>query len=129
MAEQIRIVSGEVELKAQLNESVSAEALVKKLPLELRMSRWGDEYYGDCGVSVEEGPEARELMEVGEVAIWPPGSALCIFFGPTPASTGEEPRAASKVNPIGRISSGAEALKKLGPSVQVRVESVTKAHN
>ena len=129
MAEQIRIVSGEVELKAQLNESVSAEALVKKLPLELRMSRWGDEYYGDCGVSVEEGPEARELMEVGEVAIWPPGSALCIFFGPTPASTGEEPRAASKVNPIGRISSGAEALKKLSPSIQVRVESVTKAHN
>ena len=127
MAEQIRIVSGEVELKAQLNESVSAEALVKKLPLELRMSRWGDEYYGDCGVSVEEGPEARELMEVGEVAIWPPGSALCIFFGPTPASTGEEPRAASKVNPIGRISSGAEALKTLGPSIQVRVESATKA--
>ncbi len=127
MAEQIRIVSGEVELKAQLNESVSAEALVKKLPLELRMSRWGDEYYGDCGVSVEEGPEARELMEVGELAIWPPGSALCIFFGPTPASTGEEPRAASKVNPIGRISSGVEALKKLGPSIQVRVESATKA--
>ena len=127
MAEQIRIVSGEVELKAQLNESVSAEALVKKLPLELRMSRWGDEYYGDCGVSVEEGPEARELMEVGEMAIWPPGSALCIFFGPTPASAGEQPRAASKVNPIGRISSGAEALKKLGPSIQVRVESATKA--
>jgi hypothetical protein len=91
------------------------------------MSRWGDEYYGDCGVSVEEGPEARELMEVGEVAIWPPGSALCIFFGPTPASTGEEPRAASKVNPIGRISSGVEVLKKLGPSIQVRVESPTKA--
>ncbi len=127
MAEQIRIVSGEVELKAQLNESVSAEALVKKLPLELRMSRWGDEYYGDCGVSVEEGPEARELMEVGEVAIWPPGSALCIFFGPTPASTGEEPKAASKVNPIGRISSGAEVLKRLGPSIRVRVESATKA--
>ncbi len=127
MAEQIRIVSGEVELKAQLNESVSAEALVKKLPLELRMSRWGDEYYGDCGVSVEEGPEARELMEVGEVAIWPPGSALCIFFGPTPASVDEKPRAASNVNPIGRISSGVQALKKLGPSIQVRVESPTKA--
>ena len=75
---------------------------------------------------MEEGPEARELMEVGEVAIWPPGSALCIFFGPTPASTGEEPRAASKVNPIGRISSGAEALKKLGPSIRLRVESATK---
>ncbi|MCK4850890.1 MAG: hypothetical protein KAT11_06040 [Phycisphaerae bacterium] len=127
MAEQIRITSGEVELRAELNESVSAKALLEKLPLKLRMSRWGDEYYGDCGVSVEEGPEARDLMEVGELAIWPPGSALCIFFGPTPASVDEEPRAASNVNPIGRISSGAEALKKLGPSIQVRVESPTKS--
>ncbi len=126
MAEQIRIISGEVELRAELNESVSAKALVDKLPLEFRMSRWGDEYYGDCEVSGADGPEARDLMEVGELAIWPPGSALCIFFGPTPASVDEEPRAASKVNPIGRIGSGAEELKKLGPSIQVAVESAAK---
>ena len=42
-------------------------------------------------------------MEVGEVAYWPPGQALCIFFGPTPASVGDEPRAASPVNPLGSI--------------------------
>ena len=129
MAERIRITSGELELTADLNESVSAEALVKVLPLELRMSRWGDEYYGDCGVSVQESPEARDLMEVGELAIWPPGSALCIFFGPTPASAEDEPRAASKVNPIGRISSGAQALRKLGPSIQLRVESMPQAQS
>ena len=125
MAEQIRIVSGEVELTAQLNDSSSAEALLKKLPLDLRMTRWGDEYYGDCGLSVAESPDARELMEVGELAIWPPGSALCIFFGPTPASAEDEPRATSKVNPIGRINSAAESLRKLGPSIQMRVESQT----
>ena len=127
MPEQIKIVAGQVELIAQLNDSPSAKALLEKLPLDLRMSRWGDEYYGNCGLEVEEEPQARDLMEVGELAVWPPGSALCIFFGPTPASTGEEPRAASKVNPIGRISSGVEALKKFGPSIQVRVESPTKA--
>ncbi len=126
MAEQIKIISGEVDLIADLNDSPSAEALVKKLPLDLQMTRWGDEYYGDCGVSVTEGPDAREIMEVGELAIWPPGSALCIFFGPTPASVEDEPRAASKVNPIGRISSGAQALRKLGPSIQLRVEFPTK---
>ena len=129
MAERIRITSGEVDLTADLNESVSAEALVKVLPLELRMSRWGDEYYGDCGVSVDQSPDAREVMEVGEVAIWPPGSALCIFFGPTPASVEDEPRAASNVNPIGRISSGAESLKKLGPSIDVLVELMPQAQN
>ncbi len=126
MAEQIRIISGEVELTAQLNDSPSAKALVQNLPLELQMTRWGDEYYGACGVSVDEGPDARELMEVGELAIWPPGSALCIFFGPTPASVEDEPRAASKVNPIGRINSGAQALKKLGPTIQMSVQTQTE---
>ena len=126
MAEQIKIVSDDTELTAQLNDSPSAKALVQDLPLELQMTRWGDEYYGACGVSVDEGPDARELMEVGELAIWPPGSALCIFFGPTPASVEDEPRAASKVNPIGRINSGAQALKKLGPSIQMSVQTQTE---
>ena len=122
MGQEIQIVSGEVKLVAELNDSPSAQALVEILPLELQMSRWGDEYYGDCGLAVEESPQARDLMEVGELAIWPPGSALCKFFGPTPASTGDEPKAASKVNPIGRITSQLEPLKKLGSSIQVRVE-------
>ena len=78
MAEQIKIISDEVELTARLNDSPSAKALVQDLPLELQMTRWGDEYYGACGVSVEEGPDARELMEVGELAICPPAQ-LCVF--------------------------------------------------
>ena len=69
MGEQIRITAGEVVLAVELNDSPSAGKLLEKLPLELSMSRWGDEYYGGCGLMVEEEPEARELMEVGEVAI------------------------------------------------------------
>lgn len=122
MAQKIMITTGQVELTAELNDSPSAKALAKALPMQLIMSRWGDEYYGDCGLSVEEEPQARTLMEVGELAIWPPGSALCIFFGPTPASTADDPVAASKVNPIGRITSQLEPLKELGPSINVRVE-------
>ena len=126
MPRQIHIISGEVKLSAELNDSPSAKALIKKLPLKFRMSRWGDEYYGDCGLAVEEEPQARTLMEVGELAVWPPGSALCIFFGPTPASTGSEPIAASKVNPIGRVTSQLDSLKKLGSSILVRVELAEK---
>ena len=127
MPDHIHIVSGDVTLTAELNDSPSAKAMLEILPLELRMSRWGDEYYGDCSLSVEEEPQARTLMKVGELAVWPPGSALCIFFGPTPASTADEPRAASKVNPIGRVTSKIEPLKKLGPSIQVRVELAEKS--
>jgi hypothetical protein len=61
-------------------------------------------------------------MEVGELAVWPTGNALCIFFGPTPASRGKEPRAVSPVNLVGRLIDSPESLKKLGSSIHVRIE-------
>jgi hypothetical protein len=49
---------------------------------------WGEEIYFPISLSSEGDPDAREEVEVGTVAYWPPGDALCLFFGPTPASTG-----------------------------------------
>jgi hypothetical protein len=86
------------------------------------MSRWGDEYYGDCGIRTVLSQDARDVMEVGELAVWPTGNALCIFFGITPASKGDEPRAVSPVNPIGRLLDNSDSLKRLGSSIQVRIE-------
>ncbi len=54
---------------------------------------WGDEIYFAIPVSLkEDGP--RATVEVGDLGYWPPGRAFCIFFGPTPASRGDEVRAA-----------------------------------
>jgi len=64
------------------------------------MSRWGKEYYGDCGIEAEAAEDVKTLMETGELAIWPVGQAFCIFFGPTPLSVTDAPVAASFVNPI-----------------------------
>jgi len=113
---------GELKLSAELNDSPSAEALKSLLPLEFSMSRWGDEYYGACGINVEISRDAREVMEVGELAVWPTGNALCIFFGSTPVSKGNEPRAVSPVNPVGKLIDSPEPLKKLGSSIHVRIE-------
>jgi hypothetical protein len=89
------------------------------LPLEVKMSRWGDEYYGSVDLDIPEDATARELMDVGEIAYWPPGRALCIFFGRTPVSTDERPRAASAVLPVGRVTEGLAGLKSLGRSVRM----------
>jgi hypothetical protein len=120
---------GELELAAELNDSATAKALAAALPVKVRMSRWGDEYYGDLGrpLGVKESPDAREEMIVGEMAYWPPGNALCVFFGPTPASTGPEPVAASKVNPIGKVTADATALTRLGRSVEMTVSPAPPA--
>ena len=115
-------VNGSITLEADLNDSETAAKIAAALPMEVSMSRWGDEYYGACGIHAGLEQDARTLMEVGEIAFWPPGSALCFFFGPTPASKGEQPEAASEVNPVGTILSDAVALGPLGSSIHVKVE-------
>jgi len=114
MGKSIEIEVNGKKLKAILSDSAAAKKVADALPLRVAMSRWGDEYYGGCGLDIPEDPSAREMMEVGEIAYWSPGKALCIFFGPTPASTDERPRAASPVLPIGRIEGDISFLKSLG---------------
>ena len=121
MNQTVSITIQNQQFAAELNDCPAAKKLLEQLPLKLRMSRWGDEYYGDCGLAIAIDDSARDILEVGEIAYWPPGSALCLFFGPTPASTDERPRAASEVVPLGRITGGAEALKALGPSVAAEI--------
>jgi hypothetical protein len=122
MGTGILITIADVRLSAELNNSYTAEKFKKLLPLKPLMSRWGDEYYGDCGINVELSSDAREIMEVGELAIWPSGKALCIFFGSTPASKGAEPRAISPVNPAGKIIDNPGVLKNLGSSIKVSIQ-------
>lgn len=122
MPTPVIIKIGELKLLAELNDSPSAEKIKLLLPLEFSMSRWGDEYYGNCGIDAELSQDARDVMEVGELAVWPAGNALCIFFGPTPVSKGNEPRAISPVNPVGKLIGNSAVLKNLGNSIHVRIE-------
>ena len=124
MAENIQITVDGKKVTARLNESSTARAFFQGLPMKISMSRWGDEYYGDCGLDVQLEDDARAEMEVGELAIWPQGCALCLFFGPTPASIDEEPRAISPVNPIGQIESDTAYLKKLPSSISIQVDAL-----
>jgi hypothetical protein len=122
MPTPIKIKIGTLGLSAELNDSPTARKLMSLLPIELNMSRWGDEYYGDCGIKTALSQDSRDIMEVGELAVWSAGNALCIFFGSTPASRGNEPRAVSPVNPVGRLLDSPDALKKFGSSIYVRIE-------
>lgn len=124
MPNLITITIEGVSFDAELNDSETAGKLYESLPMDIQMSRWGDEYYGSCGVSSHETENAREVMEVGELAYWAPGSAFCIFFGPTPASTDGKPRAASAVVPLGRILGVTDALKPMSGSVTAALRAV-----
>jgi hypothetical protein len=121
MSQTVSITIQNQQFAAQLDDSPAAKHFLDALPMKLSMSRWGDEDYGDCGLVIPADSTARELMEVGEIAYWPPGSALCFFFGPTPASTDERPRAAFAVLPVGKFTGGVEALKGFGSSIEVEI--------
>ena len=109
----------EVELLGQLEDSQSAQALAARLPLEISLSRWGDEYYGSIGTPLQgiSGP-TQEVMAVGDLAYWEPGAAFCLFFGPTPLSSGEEPVAAGPVHLVGGVQGDWSQVTALGGTVR-----------
>lgn len=117
----ITITAGKVSATAALGSGRTADAIWNALPLEARASTWGDEIYFSIPVDCEsEAP--REVVEMGDLGYWPPGSAFCIFFGPTPASHGSEIRPASPVNVFGRVSGDATAFKAVRSGTTVKVE-------
>ena len=124
MPAAIKMSIGEHVLEGSLNDSDTARTLLSALPITVEMNRWGEEYYGSVGVDLGVGssPDARDNVAVGELAYWPPGNALCLFFGPTPASVGDEPRAASPVNPVGHITSDVSMLTSLPGVVEATVK-------
>lgn len=77
-------------------------AVADALPLSGAATRWGDELYFRVPVDAP-AEDTREVVEPGAVAYWPAGNALCLFWGPTPASTDDRPRAAAPVNVIARV--------------------------
>ncbi len=98
------------------------ELIVKALPFESTAYRWGEEVFFSTPVSVEE-ENAVEVVDYGTIAYWPPGNALCLFFGPTPVSRSpDEIRPYSPVNVLGKVVEGIELLNRVQSGVRVRVE-------
>ena len=124
MAKRIRVTTpstGEVYAELSDENPRTAQAIWDALPIEARANTWGDEIYFSIPIEVEaENP--REVVELGDLGYWPPGSAFCIFFGPTPASRGAEIRPASPVNVFGRILGDPKVFKKVKAGERVHIE-------
>ena len=122
MAKRIYIKSGSVQLEATLNDTGLAESVWNALPISAPANTWGDEIY--FGIPVDgELENARETVDMGDLAYWPPGRAFCVFFGPTPASRGDEIRPASAVTVIGKVEGDATILKQVRRGDSVTLEA------
>lgn len=123
MNRRITIDAGGIKLTAALNDSSTAAQVWDALPIEASANIWGDEIYFRIPVQADE-HDAVEVVDMGAVAYWPPGQALCLFFGRTPASVGDEIRPASPVNVLGAIEGDAIALKAAPPGAPVIVQRI-----
>lgn len=124
MGQAIIIRVGDDVFQAQLNDDVTGKAIFDALPIRAEAQRWGGEIYFSIPVSCELEAGSRDVLEAGELAYWPPGKAFCIFFGPTPASQGNDIRAASAVNIVGGLEGDFSALWDVPDGAQVSIERV-----
>jgi len=115
---------GEVKVELVDKNPKTRDAILAALPIESYVNTWGDEIYFSTPVKLGE-ENSQEVVEKGDVAYWPPGRSICLFFGPTPVSrTPDEIRPASPVNVFGRIIGDLEKLKRVRDGEKVRVEKV-----
>ena len=122
MPTPIRIAAAGVTVAATLNDSPTAARIAAALSIRGQVNRWGDEIYFSIDVKDSQAADARTEMHVGELAYWPAGSAFCIFWGKTPASHADEPRAYSEVNPVGMVDGDATVLAGVGDGEPITIE-------
>ena len=115
-------VSG-LEVEAELNDTQTAQKMAEALPFCAEANTWGDEIYFTIPVSAEI-EDAKEVVEKGDIGYWTVGKAMCIFFGPTPASKGEEIRPASPVNIVGRVKGDPALFKSVKDGAKIEVVAV-----
>lgn len=120
MKRKIKITVGKLELEAWLNDTKTASKVFEALPITSTVNTWGDEIYFTIPVT-EDSENAKELVELGDIAYWPLGKAMCIFFGKTPVSRGNEIRPASAVNIIGKLEGDYKSLKKVKDGEEITV--------
>ncbi len=110
------VIEGHGDANAEFHRFASprtADALLKRLPVQGRAAIYGEEIYFKVPVKAP-AEKPRSKMELGSIGYWPMGDAICVFFGPT--------KPYSPVNLLGRVTSGLELFRnvKEGTLIEVR---------
>ena len=117
------VKAGPYEFELRLAASLAADVFSDALPLELEAKRWGDMFYGSVPAdSLDLSAEGVSSMQMGDLAYWPPGRALCIFFGSTPPSPGLTPQLGSSGVVLGRLTGNVSALRNLGSKTRIIID-------
>ena len=112
------IVEGVGEAEGELVRFLAprtVDLIVRKLPIEGRAATWKEEVYFETPIKMGE-EKAKGTVEVGTIAFWPMGSAICIFHGSS--------QPYSPVSILGKVTANLELFKRVKSGTKIRVESV-----
>ena len=119
----IKIILDELEIKAELFDTPTADAIWSALPFESKAQIWGQEVYFTTPVTAQLEQDAKDVVEPGELAFWVDGSAIAIGFGPTPISRGNEIRLVEPTNIWGKALDDVKQLAPIQAGTPIRVEA------
>ncbi|NLI73200.1 MAG: hypothetical protein GX369_00290 [Euryarchaeota archaeon] len=120
MTKHISLIIGDSDYIIELNDTDAANAIWLSAPFEARTNAWGGEIYFEIPVDAEL-ENGKKVLEPGEVAYWPQGRAMCVFYGPTPISKNGKPEAISEVTPIGRLVGDPYRFESVGDRMKVLI--------
>jgi hypothetical protein len=111
-----------LDLEVEFFDNSTAKEILKNLPLSSTVNLWGEEIYFDIGIKAPvENPTTD--VNIKDVAYWPQGKCLCIFFGPTPLSgPDKKPVPASEVVIVGKLNNLPSELKEVKSGYKITVK-------
>jgi hypothetical protein len=122
---KLKMTIDDLEIRAELFDTPTADAIYAALPFEAKAQTWGKEVYFTTPVHAQLEPDAKDVMEPGELAFWVDGSAIAIGFGPTPISRGSEIRLVEPTNIWGRALDDVKELDRIRAGATIRVQVLT----
>ena len=102
-----------ISVEAEFNEGKTASSIIEGLPVTAPVNTWGEEIYFQIPRVEAAGEPETLTVESGDVAFWPEGNCLCVFFGRTPASVNDEPAPASPVILVGKVAAEIGKLRNI----------------
>ncbi len=121
---KLKMMIGDAEILAELFDTPTADAIWSALPFESKAQTWGEEVYFTTPAIAPIEPDARDVINPGELAFWVEGSAIAIGFGTTPVSRGDEIRLVEPTNIWGRALNDVKQLSRVRAGARIRVETL-----
>jgi hypothetical protein len=121
---KIIIKAPKIELNAELFDTHTGKKVWDLLPVTSSVRTWGEEIYFAIPLTQALESDARADVEVGEIGYWDVGKSMCVFWGRTPASKGEQPVAASPVNIFGKVLDDPKVLDAAHDGDEILVEKI-----